>query len=323
MSFSNSFRMIALASAAVVLPAQESTRIAGPTSGLVYDAPSRALRVVMGVPGAAYLGGALAVDLDGGSVSPNGRFALTIADGALNLVSLADQTMIAVGSAGCAAQGSAALAWSADSSLVALGCAEGARMFRIAGGAAERLPLAAVDGVTSLAVDAAGVAVFATRADGIYRIDAESARLLAAVENAAGLVLAGADTLYAVDRAGKRVLAVDHLATSAALRQVAGEAQGLVEPVAVGVSADGQQLFVAEAGEGSRAVRVFNTATLEMRARVELDFDPARVDALGNGLYLLNARKDAGDTMHVLDARQMSVYFVPAQDLGSVANLED
>lgn len=323
MSFSNSLRVIALASAAVVLPAQESTRIAGPTSGLVYDAPSRSLRVVMGVPGAAYLGGALASDLDGGSVSPNGRFALTVADGALNLVSLADQAVSSLGSSAGCASGAAAMAWSADSGAVAVGCAGGVGLFRVAGGGvAERLSLAALDGVTSLAVDNAGAAVFATRADGIYRVDSSDARMIAAVENASGLVLAGADTLYAVDRAGKRVMAVDHLATSAALRQVAGEAQGLADPVAVGVSPDGQQLFVAEAGEG-RAVRVFNAATLEMRARLELDFDPARVDALGNGLYLLNARKEAGDTMHVLDARQLAVYFVPAQDLGSVTNLED
>ena len=69
--------------------------------------------------------------------------------------------------------------------------------------------------------------------------------------------------------------------------------------------------------------RNLHARTAQMVARLELDFDPGRVDALGNGLFLLNARKDAADTLHVLDARQLAVYFIPAQDLGSVANLED
>ena len=74
--------LFTLTSVAVLLPAEDSTRLTGPTSGLLFDAPSRAIRVVMGVPGAAYLGAALASDLDNGSVSPNGRLAVAMSAGA-------------------------------------------------------------------------------------------------------------------------------------------------------------------------------------------------------------------------------------------------
>ena len=309
------YRLIALALAAVLLPAQESTRLTGPTSGLIFDAPTRAIRVVMGVPGAAYLGAAVASDLDNGSVAPNGRLAVAVAAGAASLFNVADSSLTSLG-AGC----DGVVGWSADSAAVALGCADGVRLYRLSSSGIDRLELATFAAkVSALAVD--GSAVLAAAADGIYRIEPGSARLLAAVPNAAGFALSG-KTLYAVDRAAKSVIAVDNLATSAAMRLVAGAGQGLEDPIAVGVSADGARLYVADGGE-SKALRVFDAATAEMLSRVELDFAPGRVDALGNGLYLLKARQEAADTVQVLDARQLAVYFVPAQDLGSVVNLED
>ena len=307
-------RMFVLASAAVLLPAQESgTRLAGPTSGLLFDAPSRAIRVVMGVPGAAYLGAAVASDIDNGSVSPDGRLAVTISAGAASLLRVADSSLVPLGSAGC--DDSSVVAWAADSSAMAVGCTDGVRLYRAAG--ASRVSLAEFRGAKALAVDASGQAVYAAAADGIYRIDSDSARLLAPIADAGGLALSGS-TLYAADRAGQQVIAFDNLLGSASMRKVVSAS----DPVAVRVSADGARLYVAE-GE-SKMLDVFNPATAELLSRVELDFAPGRVDALGAaGLFLLNARKDATDTVQVFDARQLAVYFIPTQDLGSVANLED
>lgn len=307
----STFRLLTLASAAVLLPAQESARLAGPTSGLLFDAPSRAIRVVMGVPGAAYLGAAVANDLDNGSVSPDGRLAVAVSGGAASLLKIADASLAPLGD-GC----EGALAWAADSSAFALACSDGVRLFKVSSGAAQRASLAEFLGANALAVDASGSAVFAAGADGIYRVDAESAALLAPVANASSLALAGG-TLYAVDRAAKQVVALDNLSGSASLRSVAG----VEDPIAVGVSPDGTRLYVAE-GE-AKVLAVFNPATAEPLSRIALDFAPARVDSLGNSLFLLNARKETTDTVQVLDARQLAVYFIPAQDLGSVANLED
>ncbi len=312
----STFRLITLASAAVLLPAQDATRLTGPTSGFLFDAPSRAIRVVMGVPGAAYLGAAVAGDLDNGSVSPSGRLAVAISSGGARLLDVTDLSSTSLG-AGCDGD----TAWNADSSAVALGCADGVRLYRISSArAAERVGLAEFRGAKTVAVEASGRAVLAAGADGIYRIDSESARLLTPIENAASLALSGA-TLYAVDRAGKQVIAIDNLSTSASIRIAVGAGQGIEDPVAVGVSADGTRLYVAE-GQ-SKTLRVFNPATAEQLSRLDLDFSPGRVDSLGNSLFLLSARRETTDTVQVLDARQLAVYFIPAQDLGSVANLED
>jgi DNA-binding beta-propeller fold protein YncE len=294
-------RLFALALAAAALPAQESARFSGPTSGFLFDAPSRAIRVVMGTPGAAYLGQAVVGDLDNGSVSPDGRFAVAIADGAASLIRVAGSSVASLGS-GC---DGAVAAWSADSSAVAVGCPDGLRLFRASGG---RAALAGFNGAKALAVDAAGGAVFAANAEGIFRIDADSARLLAPAADVISLALSGA-TLYAVDRAGKQVVALDNLSGSAALRIAASSAN----PVAVGVSPDGTRLYVAE-GE-SKTLAVFNPATGELISRLELDFAPTRVDTLGTGLFLLSPRQEAGDTLRVLDARQLAVYFIPAPEL--------
>ncbi len=308
----STFRLCALASASVLLSAQESTRLAGPTSGLLFDAPSRSIRVVVGVPGAAYLGAAVASDLDNGSVSPDGRLAVIMSAGSASLITMADSSTVSLGD-GC----EGAIAWAADSSAVALGCTDGARLYRVSKGAATRSGLAEFRGAKALAVDASGLALFAAGADGIYRVDAESTQLLAPLD-ATSLALSGA-TLYAA--AGKQVVALDNLTGSGALRIVAGAGQGIEDPSAVGVSADGARLFVAE--RTAKVLKVFNPATSELLSSLELDFSAGRVDSLGNSLFLLNARKDATDTVQVFDARQLAVYFIPTQDLGSVANLED
>lgn len=302
-------RVLALASAAVLLPAQESARLAGPTSGVIFDAPSRALRVVVGVPGAAYLGGALAADLDGGAVSPGGRFAVAMAAGEAVLVSAASGARSSLGRS-C----DGPVGWNADASAVALGCESGARLYKIsAEGAATAMNLAGLDGkLASIAVDASGRAVYALRADGVYRADAESARMLAPVADAAGFALSG-DTLYVADRAGQQVLAIENLNASASMRRVVA----VEEPVAV--AAEGGRLFAAS---GS-SLRVWNAGTSEELARLELDFAPTRIEALSGGLFLLHARRDDSDAVQVLDARKLTVHFVPSQDLGSVANLED
>ncbi len=309
----STLELFALASAAVMLPAQQSTRLAGPTSGWLFDAPSRAIRVVMGVPGAAYLGDAVAGDLDNGSVSPDHRLAVTMSAGAASLLNMADSSTVSLGE-GC----EGAVAWAADSAAVALGCRDGVQLYRLSKGRAERAELTGFRGANALAVDLSGH-VFAAGSDGIYRLDAESGRLLASID-ASSLALFGS-TLYAVDRSGGQVVALDNLTGSGALRVVAGTGQGLEDPSAVGISADGARLFVVE--RESKRLKVFNPATSELLSTLELDFPAGRVDSLGNSLFLLNSRKEASDIVQVLDARQLAVYFIPAPDLGSVAQLED
>src|SRR5512134_3362781 len=60
--------------------------LTGPVSGMVFDADSRSLRPVVGVPGAAYLGQPAVSGLDWASVAPNGRAALVLSNAQLRLL---------------------------------------------------------------------------------------------------------------------------------------------------------------------------------------------------------------------------------------------
>ena len=84
-------RLAFLVLAALPVFAQNSGSLSAPALGLVFDAKASALRPILGVPGASYVGAALphGGDLKLAEVAPGGRFALAVAtDGALLLVTL-------------------------------------------------------------------------------------------------------------------------------------------------------------------------------------------------------------------------------------------
>src|SRR5260370_12555637 len=70
---------------ALAAPAQD-TRLSGPVSGFVFHGPTQSIRPIVGVPGSAYLGTALAQGFDAASVSLLGKFALATLGGKLYLL---------------------------------------------------------------------------------------------------------------------------------------------------------------------------------------------------------------------------------------------
>ena len=73
--------LIALGALAVTGWAQSSAGLAGPVTGFVFDAQAGAVRPMLGIPGAAYLGNVVAAGLQAASVSPNGSAALAVQQG--------------------------------------------------------------------------------------------------------------------------------------------------------------------------------------------------------------------------------------------------
>ena len=63
-------RLVCLLTSAVTACVAQSVPIAGPMTGWVYDPPSRSLRAISGIPGAARLGGAVVDGISWGSVAP-------------------------------------------------------------------------------------------------------------------------------------------------------------------------------------------------------------------------------------------------------------
>ena len=288
--------------------AQVGTRLAGPVSGIIFDAQARALRPMLGVPGASYLGAALAADLDAAVVSPDGERALAVSGGQLLLVTGLKSAVLAAPVDGAIA-GVDRMAWSADGAYAAVYSSGGAsaQVLREAGAAAgPAMPVAFA--VTALAVGTDGD-VAAGAADGVYLLAAGSApRLLAPMGRVSALAVRGT-SLYAADVANGSLWTIGNFASSA---EAALFAEGVDSPVGVQVSADGRRLFVASAD--SRIVRLFDVASRTAVRQVELEVTPTELTGFGGrDLWLLNSGGSGADPLYVATGGDdAAAWFVPA-----------
>ncbi|MBM3739488.1 MAG: hypothetical protein FJW39_27285 [Acidobacteria bacterium] len=289
--------MIAAVVAAGVLGAQE---LSGPVSGLVFDEQAKAVRVIAGVPGAAYLGSSLA-EGDEGSISPDGNFAV-VRQGAELMLLKSGGGAVRLG----AAEGvTGEVAWSADSHSVAVE-SRSIRLWINLDTQPEQSPLARFEGdAISLAVSGRGVAAGAK--GGVFVLNSEGSRLIVPADEPEGLAISGG-TLYVADLARKEVLAVRNFASAPEIALIANEAAGVGAPVAV--AADNGSLLIADAG---RKLVAMSLSTGETQYSLELDFVPARLDRFARGLYRLNVRDSATDPVQILQlGSEPAVFFVPA-----------
>mgnify|MGYP005834386709 CR=1 FL=1 len=296
----------------------------GPTSGLLYDAPSQAIRLVIGIPGAAYLGPEVAGGISSAYVAPGGEAALAERDGAWYVVT-ALRGESPVWTPVEELQSSPRLAaWSADSRAVVFADDE-ARLIRVikagdAGGFAvsfDDLP----GRVVALAAGPEGKSVYAAtmeeeRGGGIYRSGEQPGwTLMSPTAGAARLAFSPqGDALFAADPARGELLEFRYPEQAGAF---APAVITLPEPeipfVALQLSRDGRKLLAARGGESPR-VDVIDVASHELAEQVELDTAPAVFERLAGGPHLLlNARTQAGDVVMILADRPAAfrAFFVP------------
>src|SRR5262245_22881512 len=98
----------------------ENTEIGGPVSGTIFDTKAHALRPMVGVPGASYLGAALLSDLDAAAVSPDGSAGLAARGGSLLWVSGIKTTAPVVTAVDGAVDSPDRIAWSPNGSYAAV-----------------------------------------------------------------------------------------------------------------------------------------------------------------------------------------------------------
>jgi hypothetical protein len=294
--------------------AQSGAAVSGPVSGYVFDQKAQALRPVVGVPGAAYLGGVALEGVEAAAVSPDGSAALVVKGGKLLLVRGLKSEPAAAEIEG-AIEGAARIAWAANGAAAAVyaPAERRAQMLRKLDGAAEAdaaMDLSALAGtVTALACGADGIAVGTAdeTAGGVYFLQAGAEpKLLAGAARPSGIALSGTD-LYFADQERGQVWQVAGFAGDAAAMLFA---EGLDAPV--GVQAAGKRLFIATAGD--RSLQVFDIEARAPAGRLELDVAPAQLEAFGGrALWLLNASGAEGEPLYVLDGGDNpAVYFVPA-----------
>ena len=304
------FLILMMCLAALTLAAQE-TRLAGPVSGVLFDPQARALRPILGVMGASYLGDAVVAGLDYASVSPNGKFAVAIRpDGVLLVRGLdegrADQFALETPA------GVTHAAWSADSSAVALwndaGHVEAWRDLATTARLALSADLGKIVAV-AVAADGSNLAA-ATEAGAIVLADGTAVRQILALERPAALALAGS-RLFVADAARNEILSLANYAKAGDAQMFANGARGVSDPEAMAVSPDQKALLVA--GKAARSLTAFDLSTSEILAVAELDFEPTRLERFSGSLFALT-NGVGGVPFEVLDStRSLAVYFVPAE----------
>ncbi len=297
-----------LLAAACLASGAEQGGFSGPVSGVLFDSQTRAIRPVMGVPGAAYLGPPLAAEFELASVSPSGRMALAVERGRAVLIPLSGD--LRTGALDGALENVSRIAW-VDASAAVIAAGSRVQLWRNL----DQRPELAVGGEVEgeiLALAAANDALLAATRGGVYLVGKHSpARLLAAVEDASALAVWGRD-LYVAGRERGEILVVRDFE-----RGAGAEFFARVDDPA-GLAVENGIVFAASGKK--RQLAAFRVAGGGSAGEVDLDFEPVRIERLAGPLFLLN-HGGANEPLYVLDAaRGLAVYFIPA---GAASSMEE
>jgi len=298
----------------------DSAGIRGLVAGLVYDRPGRSIRPVIGAPGSAYLGEPLARDLEAAWVAPDGDQALALSRGSLYwLEGLSVHSprwrTLSIGEGVPALVG-----WSVDSSAAAVYIPDRLILVHRAAGVVAGFSTESLGGrIITLAI--ADDAILAgVEGVGLYRLSAgETPALVARLPEARAILPAGSDRLLVADRARQEILEVRCWREFPEVSPFASAAAGVSDPAALAASPDGRFLVVASSV--GRRVTVFDLASGALIRELQLDFEPTRLEPLGDGAsWLLAERRGAGEALEVLTvAGEPAVFFIPAPAEESIA----
>lgn len=300
--------------------AQPSAGVAGPVTGFIFDEQLGAVRPMLGIPGAAYLGKAVATGLTAASVAPDGSAALVLQpDGTLGLYGgLRTATPVALTVAGGIA-GVDHFAWAGNAASAAVYASRSGQGQILTGlaqspAAGASIDLSGLPGqVNALAFDGQNLilGVASGEAGGIYLASASAGvQRIAPGASPSAIALAGS-SLYFADNQSQQVFQVQNYAGTPGAVVFASDS-GISSPAGLQVSADGQRLFVANAA--SRKLDVYDIASRAPVQSLDLAFTPTGVERFGDAsVFLLNG-SGPGPLYVVRDggAGKAAVYFVPA-----------
>ena len=267
--------LLLIAAGVVALNAQ--TPVEGPSLGFVFDAPGQALRPILGIPGAAVFGDAMQPSAAIGSASLSMRHTVAVVnDGAWKAVTLAGSgagnVVVLPDGLPASAQvtvsetGTAAAFYDATNGALALVTGIPSSM-AVVPVSLDPLPGA----ITALAIGDDGALLLSSAVAGggetLFWIGADgSVRQLASLQATASIVLWNQDgNALVTDRGGNQVWQIQAPGGNAAITLLASDADGVASPAGAALSPDGQQLWIANAG--NRAVLGINIGT---RASVSL-----------------------------------------------------
>jgi DNA-binding beta-propeller fold protein YncE len=318
---------IALGAFAISGWAQTSAGVAGPVTGFIFDAQTGAVRPMLGIPGAAYLGNMVAPGLNSASVAPDGSAALAVQQlGRLVLYTgLRGATPPLALHVPGAIAGADHFAWAPISSANGGGsaavvyCSRTGQAQILTGlgqspAAAAPINLSGLPGqVTALAFDGQRliVGVASNEAGGIYLASASSGiQRIAHSASPCAIDLAGS-SLYFADNQAQQIWQVQSYAGIPAAVLFANDS-GISSPAGLQLSADGQRLYAANAG--NRTLSIYDITSRLPVQSLDLSFTPTRLDLFGDATTFLLNGTGQGPLYVVRDGApgKAAVYFVPA-----------
>ena len=297
-------------------------QLAGVTSGVLFDPPTRSVRQVLGVPGGARFGSAILTGVDNAWTSPDGNAVVTLVGGQLGSVRLKGVDVAASMPLGDAPE-RFKVVWSRDSkaAVVVVQRSDGSASFQV-WRTDQPIPdpqiqtIYAFGGIRSVAVKAQTSEILLAFQQegnsGLYRVafSGESSRI-AAVDQLEAIALDPSGTfLYGYASGPSRLLKFDWVSDVPAQLDV---------PVPSDVVCP---CWLATPGEGSRValayvnpdrLLIFDSNSTDRPFEVLLEGAPEGLDAYGAaGLFTLALRRQEASSALLLEVKSGSVFFVPA-----------
>ena len=302
-----------------VMWAQEAP-LRGPLEGFTFDLPTKSIRPVIGSLGSASLGVPI-LTAAYASVAPHQNYALTFRGDRCALVSGLDAGQTSEFQVPGTFSLPEGIMWSGDGATAILYSRTENWIRELTGlplspNAGPALSLSPLGGsLSSIAADLHGTQIaIGMRGDtgAIFRLTSGGTfAVLSSTVNPLALALSDdGQTLYALDSTTGQVFEQ----VMSDLSSQFWPLDGLLDPIALTSSRDANhQKVIYVAGRSDRLLKVFNASTRSILASVPLNFQPDRIDSLGGGSFLLDARMTGDDILwSFTNAPQPSVFFVPA-----------
>jgi WD40 repeat protein len=308
----------------LLLPASSQTvALRAPATGLLYDAPSRSVRPLVGFPGSSYLGQPAFLELDNAFIAPDGEAALVVEGGKAALLhGLGSGTPTKAPLTALSGQ-VRVVAWSADSRSVVAYSSSTRSLLRFDIGnstAAQTFDLSHLDGeVISIVTNHdASQTVIGLRKGGLYAISEGTSVLLLTSEQEPGPAVFSqpGNILYAIEPRTRRVLRfAKGIYEGFEPLSFSGESEPLNDPIGLAVSRDSQRLFVA--GGSDRVIREYDLRSRSLLLEIPLSFTPQSLSPLAPlaSVFVVAARESIDRPVWLLDTRSgRSVSFAPAAE---------
>lgn len=301
-------------------PAQQ-IGVYGPVEGFTFDQPTRTLRAIIGVPGAATFGPAILDRVDFGSVAPHQNYGLAFQSGNCLLVSGLDSTAVSTPLTSGAPGQPEGVAWSADGSLAILYSRSGNWAQTISGFpqtpiSGFALNLSSLPGsLSAITSDSHGktIAVAVSGSSGGVYLTSDGQSFAPVLQSPKVVALSfssDGSALYALDNTARQLSAVNVGTFSSQNLPLAG----LADPLAIQAGEDGQGEAVVYVASGSdQLLRVIEVSSQQVSSDVPLNVAPSGLAVFGATSFIVAPRSQISQPLWLFSSSpQPAAFFVPA-----------